>query len=111
MGDKQTRLGDNLEPLSKSVQKRLNVQRGIPMGVTCHYERIDGKWWIAWADDFPGDELGRKLVEGDAVFYLNCGYQEARENIAKFVENQLTDAYDPNRLWQKDLAKKIRELK
>jgi hypothetical protein len=46
----------------------------IPEGVTCHYERINGKWFVVWGADFMQDRPGRKEVAENEAFLLECGY-------------------------------------
>ena len=49
----------------------------IPLGVTCHYERIDGKWYVVWGADFLSDQPGRKLVPDNESLLLEIGFQTA----------------------------------
>jgi hypothetical protein len=65
--------------ISKSIKKRLNAQQGIPIGATCHYEKIEDKWYVVWGGDFK-DKDGRKEVENEIAFYLDCGYQIGLED-------------------------------
>ena len=64
-----------MNELSKSVKKRLNVQQGIPIGATCHYEKQGKDWYVVWGADFEGDSSGKTLVEYPISFYLQCGYE------------------------------------
>lgn len=49
----------------------------IPYGSTCHYERINKKWYVVWGADFPNDNSGRKLVADNEALLLEIGYQTA----------------------------------
>lgn len=58
----------------------------IPMGATCHYERIDGKWFVVWGADF--DPSGRaKVTDKDAIL-LEMGYQQKRSEISSQTDEQ-----------------------
>lgn len=59
------------------VQTRKNSS-DIPLGATCHYERIDNKWYVVWDVDFQSDEQGCKLVDDNEAIYLEMGYQTAK---------------------------------
>jgi hypothetical protein len=48
--------------------------KNIPLGATCHYERINGQWYVVWGADFVGDESGRKLVPDKEALLLEMGY-------------------------------------
>ena len=50
----------------------------IPEGSTCHYERIDRKWYVVWDADFMQDSPGRKEVTENEALLLECGYLEAK---------------------------------
>jgi hypothetical protein len=50
----------------------------IPIGVTCHYERINTEWYVVWSEDFPGDEPGKKKVSDSESIFLEIGYQMGR---------------------------------
>jgi hypothetical protein len=50
----------------------------ISEGVTCHYDRIDSKWYVVWGADFPGDDPGKKLVPDNEALLLEMGYQVAK---------------------------------
>jgi hypothetical protein len=47
-------------------------------GQTCHYERIDNKWYVVWSTDFPGDDPGKEQVSDNQALYLEMGYQIGR---------------------------------
>lgn len=46
----------------------------IPEGVTCHYERINRKWFVVWSADFMQDDPGYKELSESEAFLLECGY-------------------------------------
>lgn len=62
-------------------------QNDIPLGVTCHYERIENKWYVVWCADFPGDNPGRKLMSENAAFLLECGYQIGKNEVVNSVHS------------------------
>jgi len=57
------------------------MENKIPLGSTCHYERIEGKWYVVWAEDFEGDGSGKELVDGNEKFYLECGYEVSKSEL------------------------------
>ena len=59
--------------------------KGIPLGATCHYERIGGKWFVVWSGDFIGDGSGRREVPDSEAFILNCGYYEGKNEKPKEI--------------------------
>jgi hypothetical protein len=55
-----------------------------------YHEKIDGKWYEVWDTDNESGKSGKKEVEGDAAFYLECGYHvrlEARTKIEGWDKN------------------------
>jgi len=65
------------------VQCRKNSGSDIPLGATCHYERIDGKWYVVWGADFESDKSGKALVDDKEALYLEMGYQTAKSEAQK----------------------------
>jgi len=59
--------------MSKEYKKKVKSKN--PIGVTCHYERIDSEWFIVWDYDFPEDTPGKLKVIGSTAMYLEMGYQ------------------------------------
>jgi hypothetical protein len=61
-----------------SMEKRLKVQSGAPIGATCHYERQNDGWYVVWGEDFEAG--GKKKVSDEQAWYLECGYQIGRQD-------------------------------
>ena len=55
--------------------KRKMKKIKVPSGATCHYERINGEWYVVWSEDFIGDDPGKQKVEYSEALYLEIGYQ------------------------------------
>ena len=69
---------DCAEKYKKELGSKEIKSDTVPEGSTCHYERIDGKWYVVWGADFPQDNSGRKEVDWKEAFLLECGYLEAK---------------------------------
>lgn len=46
----------------------------IPLGATCHYERVEGKWYVVWGADFLQDDTGRVECNDHDSMMLEMGY-------------------------------------
>lgn len=57
----------------------MNDEIKIPQGVTCHYVRVDKKWYVFWGADFLQDKPGSKLVPENEAWLLECGYQIGKQ--------------------------------
>ena len=61
---------------TKVKGKKDLAKEAIKSGQTCHYERIEGKWYVVCSDDFPGDESGKQELSSNDAILLELGYQQ-----------------------------------
>lgn len=53
------------------------------LGATCHYERINKKWFVVWGADFPNDGDFKEQVSEKEAWFLECGYLIGKSEVAK----------------------------
>lgn len=47
----------------------------VPRGVTCHYERIENRWYVVWDGDFHSSDSGRLQCDNHDSMMLEMGWQ------------------------------------
>lgn len=60
--------------LEISINNKIKNEKQAPYGRTCHYERINKKWYVVWSSDFLNDKSGSIEVNDKDSFLLEVGY-------------------------------------